>query len=538
MRSIRLVAILAGVLAPLAAAAQDTGADWPLYNRTYDSQRYSALADITAANVQQLRPLCSFDTGETTSFQTGPVVVDGTMYLTTDQNTYAIDAGTCALRWKNEHRYSPPSYLKVNRGVAYLDGKLFRGAGDGHVFAIDARTGRTVWDVAIADPKRGESVPAAPIAWQNMVFIGNAGGDNFGVTGRLYALDAATGRTLWHFDMVPPSTSGGTALSGSSTGAAAQRAAQTWPPPTPQVPRAGGATWTSYTLDPETGRLYVPGGNAAPDFVKALRPGENLYTNSIVVLDARTGALEDFYPLTPNDFHDYDVSAAPVLVTTKSGRRLVAEAGKDGRLYGIDPAARRLLYGVPTTTIENADAPLMPQGTRFCPGTQGGTEWNGPAYLPATNALYVNAADWCSTVHLMPPEQLQGKPGEAWTGAADENPFGTFDPKEKWRGWLTAFDADSGRILWRHQAATPLLAGVLATAGGLIFTADLDGRVIALDAGKGDVLWHGKVEGAVGGGVISYRAGGRQRIAVAAGMNSPIWPLPKSTGKIVVFGLS
>lgn len=282
----------------------------------------------------------------------------------------------------------------------------------------------------------------------------------------------------------------------------------------------------------------MPGGNAGPDFVKELRPGENLYTTSLVVLDARKGALVDYYPLTPNDFHDWDVSSAPVLVTTHNGRHLVAEAGKDGYLRGIDPATRQILYRVPTTTIENADAPLTAQGTRFCPGTQGGTEWSGPAFDPATNALFVAAADWCTTVHLTPPRQLRGEPGQPWTGAADQNPFGTFDPKEKWRGWLTAIDADTGRILWKHQASTPLLASVTATQSGLVFTGDLEGKLVALDARDGRVLWQGEAGGPIGGGVVSYQAHGKQRIAAAAGMNSPIWPVAKTTAKITVFGMS
>ena len=535
--------LLLCALAPPTALAQTDADNWPTYNRTYGSDRFSPLAEITPANVASLRPLCSYDTGETTSFQTGPLVVDGTIYFTTDLNTYAIDAATCALRWKNEHN-GPPSAFRVHRGAAYLDGKLFRGAGDGEVFALDAHTGKMLWQTPIADPKLGESIPAAPIAWNGMVFVGNAGGDYFGVTGRMYALDAQTGRPVWRFDMVPPTMTESVALSGASVPSAGsnaaeaeRRAAETWPPPRPQFPRAGGGTWTSYSLD-HTGRLYVPGGNAAPDFVKAVRPGENLYTNTVVMLDARSGRLEDYYPLGPNDFHDWDVSAAPVLLTTKAGRPIVAQAGKDGQLYGIDPVARRMLYRVPVTTIDNADAPLTPQGTHFCPGTQGGTEWNGPAYLPATNALYVGAVDWCATVHLAPPARWEGKPGQPWTGAADQNPFGTLDPKEKWRGWVTAVEADTGQVLWRHQTATPLLAGMLTTAGGLVFTADLNGQVMALDPRTGDTKWHGQVDGAVGGGVVSYGVGGRQRIAVAAGMNSMLWPVAKATAKIVVFGAS
>ncbi len=238
MISTRATLLLFCALAPPTALAQTDADNWPAYNRTYDSERYSPLAEITPRNVAGLHPLCSYDTGETTSFQTGPLVLDGAIYFTTDLNTYAIDAATCALRWKNEHN-GPPSAFRVHRGTAYLDGKLFRDAGDGEFVAIDARTGRMLWETPIADPKLGESIPAAPIAWNGMVFVGNAAGDYFGVTGRIYALNAQTGRPIWRFDMVPPTMPESMALSG-STGAltaaggnaeAERRAAETWPPP-------------------------------------------------------------------------------------------------------------------------------------------------------------------------------------------------------------------------------------------------------------------------------------------------------------------
>ena len=257
------------------ANAQTANGDWTTYNRTYAGERFSPLKQITTANVGQLRTVCTFDTGETVGFQTGPLVVGGVMYFTTFKNTYAIDAGTCVLKWKNEHPFSGPEGLGANRGLGYLDGKLFRGANDGHVFAIDAKSGKTVWDVEIADPKRGESVPMAPVAWNGMVFVGNAGGDNFGVTGRVYALDAVTGKQVWRFDTVPDSAT----------------VSATWAKRSADNPPTGGALWTTFSIDTSTGVLYVPTGNAAPDFIEQLHPGENLYTTSVVALDSKTGSL-------------------------------------------------------------------------------------------------------------------------------------------------------------------------------------------------------------------------------------------------------
>src|SRR5690349_9411786 len=195
--------------------------------------------------------------------------------------------------------------LGANRGLGYLDGKLFRGANDGHVFAIDAATGKTVWDVQIADPAHGESVPMAPVAWNGMVFVGNAGGDNFGVTGHVWALDQKDGHTIWRFDVVP------------ETGPARD----SWRN-APGIPITGGAFWTTFALDPQAGILVVPAGNPAPDFQPDARPGDNLYSNSVIAIDTRTGKLADYAQVVKADTHDWDVDAGPVLVTTRAGRQI------------------------------------------------------------------------------------------------------------------------------------------------------------------------------------------------------------------------
>jgi glucose dehydrogenase len=285
--------------------------------------------------------------------------------------------------------------------------------------------------------------------------------------------------------------------------------------------------------------LYVPGGNPAPDFASSLRPGSNLLTNSVVVLDARTGAYRAHYQLVPEDFHDWDVASAPVLLTTQGGRRIMAAAPKDGHLYGYDLDSGERLYRVPITTIENDKAPLSREGTRFCPGTQGGVEWNGPAYDPATGLIYTGAVDWCSTVSVGDPERVKSvSVGQPWSGSGSErNLFGALDPTDRWAGWLYASDAETGKAAWRFKAPAPLMSGVTPTAGGLVFFADMMGTGYAFDAKSGEKLWSQDLGGAVGGGVISYEVGGRQRVAFAVGMASPIWPGPKTTAKIAVFGL-
>jgi alcohol dehydrogenase (cytochrome c) len=506
--------------------------DWQTYNRTFTGDRFSPLTEITADNVARLAPVCTFDTGEKVSFQAGPIVVGGIMYVTSDTTTYAVDAATCALKWKQQHPHGPTA-LTVNRGAAYDNGRLFRGAGGGHVIAMDAATGRTIWDVTLAPSTAGMTVPMAPVAWNGLVFVGNAGGDVFGVTGHVWALDQNDGKTVWRFDSVPESGP----------------ARATWRN-APGVPITGGAFWTSFAIDAQNNAIYVPAGNPAPDFVPDARPGENLFTNSVIALDTKTGAVLKYAQLVKNDFHDWDVSAGPVVLTTRGGRQLVASANKDGLLSAIDRAAVRsagasgaslpgtmpVLYQTPTTTRENVEARLSTTApVRFCPGTQGGTEWNGPAYDSKQNQLVVGATDWCSSVQQVATDKLAGRAGGFFSGATQG--FGTLDPVAKWGGWLTAIDADTGAVRWKYKSSMPMLAGVTPTAGGVVFTGELNGDAIALDAITGSVLWRNATGNAIGGGVVTYRAAGKQRVAVAAGFKSAIWPAPGDSNKVVVYAL-
>jgi PQQ-dependent dehydrogenase (methanol/ethanol family) len=501
----------------------DTVADWVTYNRTLEGNRGSPLKEIDTSNVARLHPVCTFELGERAAFETGPIVVGGTMYLTTAERTYAIDAATCALRWKHTYEYDPrPDFdLKVNRGVAFDNGRLFRGSNDGRLYALDARTGKTLWNVVAGDVKKGETFPAAPIAWGGLVFIGNAGGDNFGVTGRMMAFDADSGGRMWSFDLVPE----------------AGEASRTWPPSTEVIPKTGGATWTSYALDTLVGSVFLATGNAAPDFLDSARPETNLYTYSVIELDARLGTLKSWRQLLEKDNHDWDMAAAPSLITTARGQRVIVQGGKDGYLYVIDRQSRKVRFRIAVTQIHNVEAPLTAEGTRFCPGVNGGVEWNGPTYSREENAFFVNAIDWCTTVRVAPVKDLEGKEGLPWTGSSElRHPFGVQD--STWGGWLTAVDAETGSIRWKYHSPTPLVAGITSTAGGLVFTGDLRGDFLAFDARTGALRWHYRTGQPIGGGVVTYRAGNRQFVAVASGMHAPVtWKLESPPAKVVVFGL-
>ncbi len=520
------------VLIHLPSAHAGAGKDWPSYNRTLTSERYAALDAIDTKNVQRLKALCTYDSGEQTSFQTGLVQVDGALFATTEHDTFSIDPNTCKQNWR-AHEDFKGTPLQVNRGLAWLEGRVFRGTADGRVLAYDSKTGKRLWATTIADAAKGESVPAAPIAWNGLVFVGNAGGDNKGVKGRMYALDAKDGRIVWEFYMVPKGD--GDFARGPEAANASSEHPVSWKT-TDGFPITGGATWASYTLDPASGLLYVPGGNPAPDFDKAHRAGNNLFTSSIVVLDAKSGAYLRHFQLVKRDFHDWDTSTAPVLFTSKGGHALMAVAPKDGQLHMIDLASGKLLYSKAMTRTFNTDAPITVEGTRFCPGSQGGAEWNSPAFDPVHNLIFTGEVDWCTTVHAAPPDTLASTPlGDAWSGASDG--FGKQDDVSKWAGWMTASDADSGKRHWQFKAPFPLMGGITPTAGGVLFFGDMGGTLYAFDSASGQKLWSTDLGGAIAGGVITYDTGAGQKVAVAAGMTSPIWPTQKINGKIVILGL-
>jgi alcohol dehydrogenase (cytochrome c) len=528
---------VAPVTSPAAPMPGTTSLDWPSYNRTLTSERYSPLTQINRDNVAKLKVLCTYDTKERMSFETGPIVIEGALIGTTDTDIFSIDAATCRENWRTYERHGIASIRKTNRGTAYLDGLLYRGDEDGRVLAFDFKTGAQVWATTIANAKVGELITAAPIAWNGMVFIGIAGGDNKGVKGRMYALDAKTGKIIWEFYLVPK---------GPDDLARGPQA------PTPLIdatwenkastPITGGGTWTSYTLDPATEELYVPSGNPAPDFAVGPRKGINLYTGSVVVLDARTGAYKRHFQVVPGDWHDWDVSNTPAIIETRGGKRLLAVTPKDGFLYGFDLRSNALLYRVPVTRIENADARFTTDtAVHFCPGPSGGAEWNGPAYDPQSNLILIGEIEWCATVTLQTEAQIQAvERGAPWIAMAFKNPyymFGKSDSASRWAGWVYASDADTGAWKWRTKSNYPIMSGMTPTAGGIVFFGDLGGNFYALDTTTGRRLWGENLGGAVGGGVITYYAGGAQKVAVATGWTHLIWPTKVVTGKIVILGL-
>jgi len=514
--------------APLAVQS----ADWPAYNRTLAGDRYSPLVEITAANVGQLTLRCAYTLPEVVSFQTGPLVIGGTMYFTTFQGSYAIDAASCKEKWSRHDKGAGPPGLAVNRGFAYLDGRLYRGTADAHVIALAAADGQILWERALDVTDPGISIPMAPIAANGRVYVGNAGGDTVGVTGHVYALDARDGHILWRFDVVPGQG----------------YARSTWT--NPRLPISGGAFWTSFTIDAAQDILYVPAGNPAPDFDTLDRTGENLYADSVIALDAASGRLLAYNQLVKHDSHDWDVDSAPMLAITRGGRSIIASANKDGLLSILDrskvtrsaaastdrPPIIPLLSQTPTTTRENVDVPLSrDHQVHFCPGMGGGVEWNGAAFSPHTNSLFVGAVDLCAHVQLV-RELAVPPPGQVWFGSAGSMAE-MVDAPGTAHGWVTAFEAENGRVRWKFKAPHPIVAGVTPTGGDLVFAADLSGDIFALSQTDGLVLWQTSTGQSIGGGLVVYSAGGHELLGVASGMKSFAWPGAADKSRILVYGL-
>lgn len=469
--------------------------DWLRYNRDDLGQRHSPLRLITTQNAAALAPKCIFQTGEVGSFQTSPVVRAGKLYFTTANNTYALDAATCRQLWK--HEYAPASApLPVNRGVALYRGMLIRGTLDGHLIALDAQSGKLLWNEWVSDSRNGHFISAAPTAFDGKVFVGEAGGD-FGAAGHVHAFDALTGKHLWTFDSVPTSPHLG-----------------------------GGSTWTTITVEPTTRRLFVPLGNPGSDFDGRERPGSNLYSNSVVVIDADSGKLDWYVQQNPHDVHDWDTAAAPVLYD-QDQREFMAVGSKDARLYIYDRNSHALIARKDLTRRLNDTQPLSSDhGLHVCPGFLGGVEWNGPAYDPLNHMVFVNTVDWCATFKR--------------AKNARENPqggSGIADPPSQARGWLRAFDGASGKERWSYEAGTPMLAGITTTAGGLLLTGSGDGDFLVFDAESGRKLYTFYTGGSVGGGPSTYLVGDAQYIAVASGNNSKgLWQV-SGASTLIVFGL-
>jgi alcohol dehydrogenase (cytochrome c) len=475
--------------------------DWLYVDHDLAGTRYSHLKEITTNNVSQLVKACAYTFPDKEPSQTAPIVSAGRMYLTTAHHTVAVDGADCHVIWSSTWTPREHEPAMTHRGAALADGKIIRGTNDGFLLALDAKDGHTVWSKQIADPKEGYFISMAPLAHGDLVYIGPAGAETAS-QGWVAAFRVRDGEQVWRFNIVPNDGEPG---------------ADTWGPNPASRKHGGGNLWTPLSFDEQKNLLYVPGGNAAPDLFDDDRPGDNLYTNSLIALDAKTGHLVWYRQFVPHDVHDYDVShVAPVFKTTIKGltRNVIASTGKDGLLRLLDRDSKDLIYSVAFTNRLNVEAPITRTPVRVCPGTLGGQEWNGSSYYAKQNMLIVPATDWCAEFSK---DATAPDPDKEHTHAFYFGGQTKFDPWSAARGRLTAFDASTGREKWRYDAAKPMIAGVTTTEGDLIFTGDLAGNLLALDARSGKVLLRSELGGPAGGGVVTYRAQGRQNVAAVSG---------------------
>jgi PQQ-dependent dehydrogenase (methanol/ethanol family) len=488
-----LVATLLAACEPsVGSAAHGPDRWWPSYGGTYDNVRHTDLADISAANVGSLALAWKFNTGLHGQFETSPIVVDGTLYFTTgpDNAVYALNAATGKLNWRYAPKLGHSRYVfAVNRGVAVAGGRVFYTTLDDQLIALDAHTGAVVWNTRIGDPSTGLSEDAAPLAWSGMVFVGSSGNE-YGVRGSYSAYSQKDGKLLWRWWSVAPGWEGRftASVNGHSLhrDTARERALlarfrDAWK-------TGGGAVWTTPALSPQEGTIYLSTGNPAPAFNADRRPGDNLYTDCVVALDAHTGKLKWYYQETPHDVWDYDASSPPILFDAHdaAGHRIpaVAEAGKTGWLYVLNRTNGKLLHlSDPFVPQPNVYHAIANKAAPIQPGDSGGAI--GPiAYDPALHAAFVGANVEPELGETFPVGPFNATSDEQWKGG-DMSEAGTQEPT----GTLTSIDTDTGRMRWQVALPTVNYGGPLS-ANGLVFLGEkYNGNFRAYDAATGKVLW-------------------------------------------------
>jgi len=506
--------------------ADKDGVNFLHSNMNYAQTRYYPAAQITSANVAKLRPAFQFQTEVLESMETAPIVVDGVMYITTSYNhLYALDAATGKEFWHYKHKMgSVTTYCcgPNNRGVAVMGDKLYMGTLDAKLLAFDAKTGKVLWSTQIADPEAGYSETMAPVAVDGKVLIGTNGGE-YGIRGFVKAFDANDGKLLWTFDTIPEQGHEGTFATKDATqrdlhrDIAAEKA---------QLAKnsgfyktLGGGVWMAPAVDKESGTIFFVVGNPSPDLYGAERPGDNLYTDSIVAVDLKTGAKKWHYQYVPHDVWDLD-AVSPVILTDAMGkdgkmRKVAIHGGKTGHVYVHDRATGELIrFSEAMVPQENMWALPTKDGARMLPGANGGVEWSPMAINPKLRMVYAANLHQPMTYHV---EQAAYPGGKLWLGGA----FKVIAAEKQW-GRLAAVNLDTGKMAWKFDTDQPLIGGVLATAGNLVFNGEGNGLFRAFDAKTGKKLWEYQCGAGVNAPATSYMVNGKQYVAVAAGGNTQL----------------
>jgi PQQ-dependent dehydrogenase (methanol/ethanol family) len=523
----------------LDGAAKD-GSNFLHTNGNYANTRYYPATQINTTNVAKLKPAFVFQTEVVESMENAPVVVDGVMYVTTSYNhLYALDAATGKEFWHYKHKQGPVTTFCCgpnNKGVAVMGDKVFMATLDAKLLAFDAKTGKVVWSTQIADPEQGYSETMAPVAVDGKVLIGTNGGE-YGVRGFVKAYNAADGKEAWTFHTIPDKGHEGVWAKNDATGRDMHRDIDAEKKQLADkggdfYKTLGGGVWMTPAVDRETGTVFFVVGNPSPDLYGTERPGDNLYTDSIVAVDLNTGAKKWHYQYIAHDVWDLD-AVSPVILTEakdKSGamRKVAIHGGKTGHVYVHDRATGELIrFSEAMIPQENMWVLPTKDGARMLPGANGGVEWSPMAINPTTRLAYAANLHQPMTYHV---EASTYPGGKLWLGGAFK-----VIPSEKQWGRLSAVNIDTGKVAWKFDTEQPLIGGVLATAGGLVFNGEGNGLFRAFDAKTGKKLWEYQCGAGVNAPAVSYTVGGKQYVAVAAGGNTQIDF--KRGNSVVVFAL-
>lgn len=542
-RTMRWYGALVFVACGLSGAVTARGqANWTTYGGTDWNQRWSTLTQINTQNVHALVARMVFQTGTRPgSFENTPIVAGDTMYVTTpyDEAVIAYDLDTKREMWRFSYKLGSSSYCcgPDNRGVALASGKVFFGTLDGHVVALNAHTGQQVWDTQIASPDSGYSITPAPLIVGQTVVVGVSGGE-YGIRGHVDALNIDTGKPVWRWYSIPAPGEDAVAPNGwwgvwapkaeeadlhrdiAREHADSAAHADAWK-------RGGGGVWMTPAYDKDLNLLFFTVGNPSPDLDGSARPGDNLFTDCIVAIDASTGKTRWYYQVVPHDVWDLDETSPPAVVML-DGRKVVVQAGKTAWAYVLDAKTGRLIRKTQNFTPQkNMFALPTPEGTLMLPGANGGTEWSPISIDPSLDYAYVAGLNqpMLYTTHPVPYEK-----NRLWLGSAFK-----LAPGASQNGTFTALDLRTGQIVWQNRMDQPMMGGSLATAGGLVFTGEGDGNFDAYDARTGKLLWQFAAGAGCNAAPMSFALHGQEMIGVACGGNFQLsYPLGEA---VFVFGL-
>lgn len=500
------------------------GANWLSYNGDYSGRRFSELTEINGKNVGQLKAQWIFHSRTSDRLEVTPIVVDGMMLVSSANDVFALDAKTGRQAWQ----YTRPitegliddASRHLSRGVAVWHNRVYRETDNAHLICLDARSGNLIWDVAYADWNPNYGATSAPLVVKDKVIVGTSGGDD-GVRGFVAAYDAGAGKLAWRFWTIP---------------APGETGSESWPGDL--YMHGGGTTWMPGSYDPQTDTLFWGTSNPAPDFEGSVRPGDDLYTDSLLALDPGNGKLKWYFQFTPHDLFDYDATETPVLIDTKykaQDRKLLVEANRNGFIYTLDRTTGEFLSAVRFTEKLNwasgidakgrpirTDVKPTPEGTKVCPGYGGATNWFSPSYNESTGLLYFMAQEQCQT-YFSAKEPQRFEAGKEFYSTGVKH-----TPGEESQKSLVAYDVRSGSIAWKYRQTGPghSSGGTMTTAGGIVFFGDDAQSIEAVDARDGKPLWHFTTGQNISASPMSYAVDGKQYVAIAAGSDVFTFALP------------